>query len=242
LYALAANRLRRTTIMRPLPLRAPTAFNGTIKTLTFAFLLPFVLLLCCASTAHADQVVITGGGLGTPLGLGNFSMNPTAPGFSFSGAHMGAPRQQLCGPCNPGQQFGGFTLQVTLTQTFGLTYNGVSYSPSSPSPGYIVISSGNFITLERFTIPLDLSPVSAPFSFVGGISVNPRDGSAPFHLELTGSGIATFTFSGSGFNIRSQASFAFAPPQPTPEPATLLLLGTGLSGVIAAKVRRRRKE
>jgi hypothetical protein len=228
--------------MRPLPLCAPTASTNPIKTLSGALLLPFVLLLCCASTVQADPVVITGGSLGTPIGLSNFSMNPTAPGFSFSGAHMGAPRPQLCGPCNPGQQFGGFNISVNLTQTFGLTYNGVSYSPSGPGAGFIVVSSGNVITLERFTIPLDLSPVSAPFSFVGGIGVFSRDGSAPsFHLELTGSGIATFTFEGSGFNIRSRASFAFQPPQPAPEPATLLLLGTGLAGAVAAKVRRRRE-
>jgi hypothetical protein len=220
--------------MRPLPLPVPTAFIGSIKILSFV-----LLLLCCASTAKADPVVITGGGLGTPLGLGNFSMTPSAPGFSFSGAHMGAPRQQLCGPCNPGQQFGGFQIPVSLTMTFGLTYNGVSYSPGGPGAGYIVVSSGNVITLDRFTIPLDLSPVSAPFSFVGGISAFPRDGvSAPLHLELTGSGIATFTFVGSGFNIRSQASFAFMPPQPVPEPTTMLLLGTGLAGLLAAKVRR----
>lgn len=228
--------------MRPLPLRAPSAVTGLFKTPPFALFLPFVLLLCCASITKADPVVITGGTLGTPLGLGNFFLNPTAPGFSFSGAHMGAPRQQLCGPCTPGAQFGGGTISANITLVTALTYNNVVYQ-SGLVQDYLVVSSGNFITFERITIPLDLSPVSAPFSFVGGIGVNPLDGSAPFHLELTGSGIVTFTFVGQGFNTSSsRATFAFAPPSPVPEPATMLLLGTGLAGMFAAQGRRRRRK
>jgi hypothetical protein len=233
--------------MRPLPLPAPTAFIGSIKTLAVLLFLPLLALLCCASTAKADPIVITGGFASSGPGNGNISLNLTAPGFIFSAVNTSAAKIQACGFCQPGTGFGGGTVLVNTDLTINFTYNGVVYVQNTNGLGYVARGGGS-ITYGGLTVPADLSPVSTTFSFVGGVGVtqinrpNPFIPPDNFNVELTGSGIVTFTFVRVGSNIFTQGTFAFAPPEPVPEPATLFLLGTGLFGVVAAKVRRRHKE
>lgn len=112
----------------------------------------------------------------------------------------------------------------------GTTYEGVSYT------GWLDIDAGSFVFPELDT---DFFSVQVPFTlngFLRGFS----GGSEIFAGSLTGSGIASLPYFPSRGVYeweegRLNYVFGEMPAAATPEPATMLLLGTGLAGLIARR-------
>lgn len=197
-----------------------------LKSLSMAFALIGILVLA-QGQARADEVTIAGSTTGVITGVpalsftGNNSFtNTTFLGFgALSGANNlgtfqlnAAPGTLITG--------GSFTLNITFTSPTGINGGqGTTYTAS------IVGSVSPFANNGGVSINFDNNPVLFTFSNANG--------TGSFSLALAD----VFVETGQQMNLSAGTT---GQQTAIPEPATLLLLGTGLTG-IAAKLRKRRK-
>jgi len=183
-----------------------------------------------ATTALAIQLNVTGEqGLAIHAGLSSFNgvNRPIDDCFSM--------------PCFPGQ-----TLSLMIDRTtdaFGVASIGGETFPidigTNISGSLNVLFDGNLI-VPAFTGDLTGS-ANASFIF-SGLLFFPQDPCCRAPLELAGRGIATIEFARphpdapTGWQLQNMR-YEFSQTAPIPEPTTLVLVGTGLAGLI---FRRRR--
>ena len=214
-----------------------------------------VIALGSASVARADTVQIVGsstGSLATATLVCSFNVQTNTFTFTINNTSPNSARITAIGFDLPG---GGFTGD-TSSGLNGFTGN-VAFQPQNVAFVFSDAALGDVALFD--TAVLD-------FGFRTGADFNNGNPAAGLPPGIAPGTEATFTVSGAGFAGFTEAQICnavfvrfqqvgpngllsdvgAAPGQtpvadPIPEPATVLLLGTGLAGIAAKKVRRRRK-
>jgi hypothetical protein len=217
-----------------------------------AFGIVFLSVLSIPQAANAEPVTITTGSVSVTSNIRDIiSFNFSGNGLSVNGMNNHASNTQNMSPCLQSAsrcQPGDFIFPTALTtlssepgSPTSVTFNGRSVRVTWAANDSFLQFTGAGVVIPFSTAPITLT---VPFDMVGTINVHPLDdpGSVIFSTEIRGSGIATLTLRYPGGNPQAglaidTARYDFSPAA-VPEPATVILLTTGLAGIVVRSCRR----